>query len=836
MRKHPELAVAPVPTRWQFELSPKKDQELDPIPQNDVLDRDMPLEMSKVVEVIEKLTAIGVPDSLFAPSGGKQNSGNVITTEEQDLQGYRDEHDPQSIVQAAAPSDLEAWLSWSEDTREISSSPSNLDSNSQGFPWHEKDFDSHADEIASVDNSVQPFKGKSSIWDSSIWGSSKKNKTAREDKAREKKEEKYHLEQEVKEAEEVAELSQDQLPSAYEKEDDSVSVDSSYAASVFSIASLASAATDLSQASGYSAVQIATATRELINIFQEDKFLVPLYQSAMLSTSIGPDRLLRNLRRLFKSYAKDLGEEAEERLDFLASRLVALRARDLAQSIVRKFQPEQSMSQNNTAHHEKSDDESSDEELGSSSVNDSHFDDTRIFREFLVRSTAFATLCTQIQSFVLSRSYEPATAEPRDSAQGPKVATCAPSTKGLEEVDSKTWRRWSSDVAQTVDAIFIHDTQLVCSLLTQLAFDAFSLVTDRAFIATGLLEPPLSPGFIRLRWDCGCGENIFSDIKELQKGGIRELAARMQDSTGVKVVPSSYNQRSGNQQYSIPVHLKWFRSTPTSSQTGRRKTTRLSSDQSSTTASTTTCAANQGSKPHKPMLHLMACVHDGRSGMILQQDRIEELFTDCALIQFLRTQYRKRRSRLRTILSLKRVQGIFFVKFHLPMGSSVIIRPHGVSCIPLDSISSSSATTMCECLPPKARVEPINTAEYQCYPVPPKTFPPVPPEYLRSLFTCHKEPHPMSTWIIQQLPKRKWGELFGQPDQPAEGWGIYYKEGWDPGMIAIFVFLLLLASLLFGILWTALRSDIQGAFGVASWIVAIGGALLAVIVTQVDNM
>lgn len=311
----------------------------------------------------------------------------------------------------------------------------------------------------------------------------------------------------------------------------------------------------------------------------------------------------------------------------------------------------------------------------------------------------------------------------------------------------------------------------------------------------------------------------------------------MQDSAETQVVSTAYNQHSGNQKYNIPRCLRWFISTDTACRTNGQHATQLSSISSSTSASTVTCTANQGSIPQKPMLHLMACMHNRRSGKILQQDRIEGVSTDCDLIQFLRNQYRRRRSRLRSIFSLKCVQGIFFVKFHLPMGNSVIIRPHGVSCVPLGSVSHNPTTSeMCECLPPRAKVEPIDTAEYHCQPVPPKTFPPVPPEYLLSLFTCHDKPHPMSRWIVEQLPKRKWGELFGKPDQPAEGWGIYYKEGWDPGMIAIFVFLLLLASLLFGVLWTTLREDIQGAFGVASWVVAIGGALLAVIVTQVDNM
>ncbi len=119
-------------------------------------------------------------------------------------------------------------------------------------------------------------------------------------------------------------------PAPWKDEDDNTSTVSTYAASVFSIQSLVSNATDLSQASGYSQMQIAAATKVLIDIFLNDEMLVPWYKCAIASTAIGPDKLQRNLYRLFKHYARDLGEEYVERLEYLASRLVAVRAHHLA--------------------------------------------------------------------------------------------------------------------------------------------------------------------------------------------------------------------------------------------------------------------------------------------------------------------------------------------------------------------------------------------------------------------------------------------------------------------------------------------------------------------------
>jgi hypothetical protein len=69
---------------------------------------------------------------------------------------------------------------------------------------------------------------------------------------------------------------------------DGSSSSSLYARSVFSTTSLASSATGLSRNSGYSAVQIARATKELIRILQDDEDLVPLYKHAISDAMIGP--------------------------------------------------------------------------------------------------------------------------------------------------------------------------------------------------------------------------------------------------------------------------------------------------------------------------------------------------------------------------------------------------------------------------------------------------------------------------------------------------------------------------------------------------------------------
>ncbi|KAJ4357180.1 uncharacterized protein N0V89_001755 [Didymosphaeria variabile] len=201
--------------------------------------------------------------------------------------------------------------------------------------------------------------------------------------------------------------------------EDKSSVASSDEGSIFSIASLASSATDLSKASGYSATQIATATREVLLILRDDEVLQPLYKTA-IEGDIGPDRFVNNFRRLLKLYAEDLKEEARDRIEFLAARLVAVKARHLAESILEKFwnsavaptlAPLDSKSKAIFAKEDSSDEEGEDEV-----EDDGIFQDLVIAQDFLVESNAFDDLRSRFREFIHS----------------PKASTKKPTAKGKE--------------------------------------------------------------------------------------------------------------------------------------------------------------------------------------------------------------------------------------------------------------------------------------------------------------------------------------------------------------------------------------------------------------------
>ena len=300
---------------------------------------------------------------------------------------------------------------------------------------------------------------------------------------------------------------EDELEQQYsEDNDDTMSISSSYAASVasvFSLDSLASSASELSKTSGYSAIQIATATKELITIFHEDEVLLPLYKKAFDNPAIGAAKLQRNLRRLFKAYAKHLDEEATDRLEYHAARLVSMKARWLAESIVERFQPKAWI------YRADDDAESSDEEVHAHPMNEEEFEDLVVFREFLVGNEAFRTLRAQVNSFVLPKPPEPAKLEQRHNSEEDNLEDVTksphvkPSTRQYPAV--RTWFDWRSDVADVADAYFRNPQWLpVATIPLYLILDAVFLTTDGFLTATGQLEPPLLPGKVRLRWPCVC--------------------------------------------------------------------------------------------------------------------------------------------------------------------------------------------------------------------------------------------------------------------------------------------------------------------------------------------
>jgi hypothetical protein len=292
---------------------------------------------------------------------------------------------------------------------------------------------------------------------------------------------------------------------------DDYSAPSSYAASIastFTVESLASSATGMSKATGYSAVQIATATKALLSVFCEDDLLSLLYQTAIGNPAIGPQRLQRNLRRLIRNYANLLESEATDRLEFLASRLVLLKAGFLAQSITERFQNDSAAPQLSLLEQqEDSSDDGEDKAPEKRHVNEEAFEDLVVFREFLVRSEAFKTLLAQIQAFVIPKPPTSGHTGPSDIGEMPinKNTTHYAATTSTRPKVNLSWQRWLEDVKRSIISLFEQkDLRSVATSTLYLTLDAFFLATDGLLMSTGQLEPALMQNRVRLRWRCVC--------------------------------------------------------------------------------------------------------------------------------------------------------------------------------------------------------------------------------------------------------------------------------------------------------------------------------------------
>ncbi|KAF1847273.1 uncharacterized protein K460DRAFT_278788 [Cucurbitaria berberidis CBS 394.84] len=585
---------------------------------------------------------------------------------------------------------------------------------------------------------------------------------------------------------------------------DRASADTPYAAAVFSIGSQASSKTGISSASGFSAAQITTATEELLFLFHHDEKLVLLYENAMEKPEIGPERLQRNMCRILKVYARNLSREATTELERMAAQLVSLKARYLAQSIIEKFQLKPVPHQ--VLHYENQDESSEDD--NANQVDEDLLEDLQKFRNFLIESAAFASLHAQLQSFVVST---PARRELLGVSGSVDISS--PDTSTGHDIKRAT----------------INKTTFVGNV--QELLNPSKYLLRAVLVATGYLEPPLRAGFIRLRWECSCGDRFFGDVMQYEEGGIARLKEHMQLSTGAKFSEASGNQHGSGQRY-IFRYPGWAQKTINVLSSNFTRSNTPSSCLPQHNGSNTASASRSGSghSSQQGTLHLAVCMQRSQDCRIVHQDRIETITTDRELFRYMKTQLARRRSHIRTLLSLRCVQGLFFVKFRLRVCGRVEVRDHDPCC-------TLSPLKTCECIPPAPKVEPAPDAEYRCKPAGPlATWPPVLSQELMHMLASPDCIHEKETWILDQLPKRTCGELQGKVGQPAEGWGIHYREGWDSDSITGTRFVIfLLASLLFAVLWSAFKMDVQGAFGVSAYMTAATGILISWVVRRASK-
>lgn len=159
------------------------------------------------------------------------------------------------------------------------------------------------------------------------------------------------------------------------------------------------------------------------------------------------------------------------------------------------------------------------------------------------------------------------------------------------------------------------------------------------------------------------------------------------------------------------------------------------------------------------------------------------------------------------------------VKFALDFSNFTEVHKHVSTCGPA-----------CICLPPVDRLD----GEYCCRPAPevkPKYEPAIGSQRLTHYFLSPQCVEATQKTILAQLPKRL-GHLRALNDKEEIGWGIHFQEDWHWRTVYFVVILVALFSLVFGIVWSITKGDIQGAFTVSSFCLTLGSLLLGYMVVR----
>ncbi|EDU46316.1 hypothetical protein TUN199_04230 [Pyrenophora tritici-repentis] len=313
-----------------------------------------------------------------------------------------------------------------------------------------------------------------------------------------------------------------------------------------------------------------------------------------------------------------------------------------------------------------------------------------------------------------------------------------------------------------------------------------------------------------------CGGALFGDVQEHRAGGVFKLIDQMERIAGTKVTVTTYNEEEPQRGYG-PGLISWARNTT-------RDLTRLFSkdadrddvlpqhnDSETTQAS---ASVNIELTPAQDLL-LLACMQQSQGSQLFLQDSIRAIKSDRQLFYFIREQISRNRRTRWTSRVLKTVNEIQFTKLHLRLNNDIEPRLHKPCC----------RQDGCQCIPLNSN------AEYDCIPAGPLAYgPPVLPAKMLHYFQHPELIAEEEMSVFNQLPKRNCGEIQATGQAPAEGWGLYYEENWNIGLIiVVMVAIVILASVLFGICWTLVKADIQGAWGVSSYMVTACGLVVALL-------
>lgn len=119
--------------------------------------------------------------------------------------------------------------------------------------------------------------------------------------------------------------------------------------------------------------------------------------------------------------------------------------------------------------------------------------------------------------------------------------------------------------------------------------------------------------------------------------------------------------------------------------------------------------------------------------------------------------------------------------------------------------------------------------EYAYAPMPAEHIPPIGHNMLKHLFD-HPEDANTIPVCFRKVPKKLRQLLIACPIKGVSpGWGIYFIEGLDLLKLSLCGLVGILVSVCFGVIWSVLRDDVQGGFGVACFILTLAASSVSAV-------
>jgi len=337
-------------------------------------------------------------------------------------------------------------------------------------------------------------------------------------------------------------------------------------------------------------------------------------------------------------------------------------------------------------------------------------------------------------------------------------------------------------------------------------------------------------GMKRVRWQCTCGKSIHDDYVELKPASSDGAADEGASSSGVRLALERFKQAISRDnepdrdrtRESSQDHIRTVmtarpqqrgetpnrQSTPTSvghpfGNIGTSLKMKLMGSSSGVGSLPTHNPGNSVAKkstalstPRIPdhLEFLLLCVPFRKhANKLLNIDTTTPPSSDIAFFRLLRQKYADNRGRFRNIFSVRALSEIRFVQFEVLRNDLADLQEFDL-------------------VPPETQRD-----NYLYRPMPAIRKPPVGKDIMMHSYD-HPEHAAELPVCFSKVPRKLKERLSAAPATgSSEGWGICFVEGVSWTRVCALGFVGFSASLIFAVSWTLVRGDIQGAFGVASY-------------------